>query len=79
MLGWIWPPVCQNMSVSSGSRRVGLKLTSARSGLFQDLMVADELGLVLEDIQSLTGKKISFDIFMDIDADEPRSSTAEVM
>jgi hypothetical protein len=42
-------------------------------------MVADELVLVLEDIQSLTGKKISFDIFMDIDADEPRSSTAEVI
>ena len=54
-----------------------LKLTSSRSGLFKTSMLAEELVLVFENIQSLTGKKISFDIFMDIDADKSSSSTAD--
>lgn len=53
------------------------KLTSTESESFQDSIVAEELVLVFEDIQSPTGKKISFDIFMDIEADKSISSTLD--
>lgn len=58
-------------SVNAATKRRGL------FGLFQSSSVVVEEILILENIQSPTGKKISFKIFMDIDADDT-TSTADL-